>query len=716
MDRRIWLVFLAFLTIGIMLPGASAETVEYTPTTKTVCDGGTCTKTLYSGTRFGYEDSTWKPVESLRSYVGSTNIECLVTEDDDTGAICEDYNATHISLNLSLKNMSMVGDPIPVKIINSSGMEIPGRRVNIQFSKGDERIVQAIPYSIGESIHIGEDSTTVILQDADTENLDDCRTYEAIPDNNYNGEATIDADTNTFYAYGWIKFAMPTIPDSSDITESLLCLVTESIATGKANWTDVYNSTNITWSEELITWNTQDLASLDTLQDSVHVTADETEYCFNVTSAFNTSYSDSAVSITFFTNGSTNNITDVDFHSKEAATVHKRPSLNITYERGEVTWFKNQTSSTGEFNPASLNFNVTVNITGAQNVGIDTILIEGNWSGAPVNYTMTNITYEGSIYNYTIPGAIASGSYYWKVYANDTGSEWNVTSEWPFTLAKNTSNPVNSNITYSGTNYFNTSVTTQSDVSVTLNSYLSYSDGGTATLYVDGVETTIPSTKTWGVGTYNIKVNTSGNANYTSNTTGLTVVLSIEGPVGAGGPGGGGGRSTFAITAPGACDSYRLEPGVAFSGSAPVGEEIYPFTLFIYNGDTTQEFNAQLENALLPYCEITNEPQTAIPPNGFGKVDFECLAPNGTVSGNLLITTNLGCTDSRAVIISSSIGFLADIEAMVEFLGRGDLLGAISVMTNNYYLFSLPIQVPTMLLVGVAIVMFFAGLGYMAKE
>jgi hypothetical protein len=46
------------------------ERISYTPSTKTVCSSSVCTKKIYGGTRFVYEDSRWKKVENAQSLRG----------------------------------------------------------------------------------------------------------------------------------------------------------------------------------------------------------------------------------------------------------------------------------------------------------------------------------------------------------------------------------------------------------------------------------------------------------------------------------------------------------------------------------------------------------------------------------------------------------------------------------------------------------------------
>jgi len=94
------------------------------------------------------------------------------------------------------------------------------------------------------------------------------------------------------------------------------------------------------------------------------------------------------------------------------------------------TWSNNQTNIVTIYSPTTLSY---LNITWTDNVEIDKVFIEGNWSGSSRNYTMLNHS-EVDVYSYneTLP----AGTFYWKSYANDTSDNWNVSDIWYFTIAK----------------------------------------------------------------------------------------------------------------------------------------------------------------------------------------------------------------------------------------------------------------------------------------
>jgi len=196
--------------------------------------------------------------------------------------------------------------------------------------------------------------------------------------------------------------------------------------------------------------------------------------------------------------------------------------------------------------------NITWNVS---TISIDKVFIELNHTGTPTNYSMNNTTYAGDIYNYSI--LLGVGTYQWKSYANTTENFWNTSDTWYFTIAKNTTNPVHLNISNDNyaTNTTNNNISVETDHTVKIHAYMGYSSAGTVGLYIDGTSQTNPYSNTFGEGAHAIKVNTSGNANYSANATGLTYYVIATSPTGGGTTGGGG---SFQIIAPNV--SFTLEP------------------------------------------------------------------------------------------------------------------------------------------------------------
>jgi hypothetical protein len=110
--------------------------------------------------------------------------------------------------------------------------------------------------------------------------------------------------------------------------------------------------------------------------------------------------------------------------------------INITY--GSPKWSNNQSSIITPYTTETSIFNITWEDDPGYT--IDTVFIEGNWSGSPQNYSMFLLegTTQSGVwsYNETLP----AGTFYWKSYANASDGVWNSTDKWEFTVTKGSTN------------------------------------------------------------------------------------------------------------------------------------------------------------------------------------------------------------------------------------------------------------------------------------
>lgn len=304
------------------------------------------------------------------------------------------------------------------------------------------------------------------------------------------------------------------------------------------------------WGEDTITWNNQPCGLSFNESGKCNLTATESKSTgsqngewnwYDITSIIQNASDEGAdnVSIAFrMISVSEGFGTHRDYFSRETnETV--APYFNVSWRDTETAnWSSNQSTVPSEYNPSNYTlFNVTWNDSDTY---LDTVYIESNWSGSAVNYTMTNDTYENDTFNYSL--LLGAGTYYWKSWANNSLGNWNATDQWTFTIAKNSTNYMNVNATLGATTYSNADFSTDSNTEVKLWSSMQFSDGGTALLYVDGSAYTNPNTRTWGVGTYTVVGNTTGNDNYTANGTGISITMTITGPPAPPPAGGGGGN------------------------------------------------------------------------------------------------------------------------------------------------------------------------------
>jgi hypothetical protein len=277
MKKEIFLLFVVLIlcfisTIFLSSAGDSNKlkiSTDYTSSTMTTCEGGKCTKIIYSGTQFVYEDNVWKNIENARSLKNSS-ISCIVKEDEFASAECLDYNTTSIKLKIKLKDESLKNKDIDIKI-KSEKYDKNGTKNNFEKNVkkiklrglGDESI-NLLNCNFGEEIHIGENSTIVYLEENDTENMNDVYVDIDFPNTNLESIHALwvqnTTDGGTSLENILIMFNISSIPTGVLVTDSKLRLF--SVTNGLDN-TETYNLSvykiysTYAWNETAVTWNTR---------------------------------------------------------------------------------------------------------------------------------------------------------------------------------------------------------------------------------------------------------------------------------------------------------------------------------------------------------------------------------------------------------------------------------------------------------------------------
>lgn len=687
----------------LFIPLATAQTT-YTESSMTTCNDDVCTKTLYSGTQFIQEDKEWITIDKAKSLKDVWDVK-TIKDDKKYIMRLDEYNYTDARVCLKVL-ATEIGKKIPLRYCNASKTNVISLQENCKelvnptfLSTGETCYTVRMKESLlGYNFTFGVASTTIILQDANTETLEDTYINQSDPTSNY---GSIDRMyMNVTGANGlksFIKFNISQIP--------LNVTVTSAVFKGTGA-TDInsrcyhfYHVPNQTWEEDKITWNNNpmDNGTYTSLGDNGGCGSNLGNWfqqSFTITDTFNDSYYNGYSNFTIVINQTdTYNpiINHYTFGSKEYSTASSRPILEITYYLGKATWYNNQSFLVSEYNPSNITyFNTTWNTSNTSLINISWVYIEGNWSGSKANYTMSNATYGNDIFNYS--EILPAGHFYWKSWANTSEDGWNVTDTWLFTIAQNTSNPTRLNSSGGGSKWQDQNFSTESDETVTLLSYLTYSNSGTAQLWVNGLNYANPDSRTWGVGSYNITLNTTGNANYTSNTTGVTFVMTITTPTGTGGGdnggGGGGGGDMWSIITSDDCN-VTLRPRLGFSGSAKPGEHIAPFTLTINNKNISQRFTVSLLGDIEEYCTIDYKMDFDIPPWGSDTYTIKCIAPENTTMGNVVIESSLGCVHGIPITVSPSSGIFSELSNIVKLFVSGDVWGAMTSfweMLNTSYI------------------------------
>ena len=169
------------------------------------------------------------------------------------------------------------------------------------------------------------------------------------------------------------------------------------------------------------------------------------------------------------------------------------------------------------------------NVTWTDAYAFDTVLIEHNFTGTLTNYSVTTSTESVYYYNYS---SIAVGSYVWRMYANDSSGNSNVTDQYAYNITKAV--PV-LNLTLNGTAG---NVTLAQASAIWLNASVVTGDGGAIlTRFLDGVSkgvgTSITNLTTFSsLGDFNISLNYTSTQNFTAGTASYVVtVVDVTAPV-----------------------------------------------------------------------------------------------------------------------------------------------------------------------------------------
>jgi len=183
----------------------------------------------------------------------------------------------------------------------------------------------------------------------------------------------------------------------------------------------------------------------------------------------------------------------------------------FTIDSTYPSWSNNQTDLVTVYSAINVSY---FNITWNETLTVITVLIEGNWSGSGVNYSVYNTS---NVYQYNT--SLSAGTFYWKSWANDSAGNLNVTDEWISTVTK-ASGLVN--LTLNGTDG---DATFESGGVVNLTATLNITDLNmsiyrNSTIVINGTTTLEYEWNTSGfaLDAYNITVIFPGNQNYTSNS------------------------------------------------------------------------------------------------------------------------------------------------------------------------------------------------------
>jgi len=307
-----------------------------------------CYTTLYSGVRFVPEDGKWIEAENAKRLDDKGVFSVKSVKDDGIhGLDVVSFNHSCITLRPYPKDMTKFkyGKKIKLKIdgTEKGKVKIPGPLsplVDIIFCFADG--------TMSHNYTFGDGSTTIKLQDADTENLEDAYLRRYYPDNNYGSVTAILCLPSGYSSYEkriLNKFDMTSLPGGATIESSTYYayVINNGLDSVDSFDINIHHDYNQTWIEGDVTWN-------KVFGVHVYNTTEEDEnsfdtdsptgwYDWTVTNMVNKSYNDGDSNITFYLisdnrAGSPYAYDDIDINSKEYATTSQRPYLNITYSAG----------------------------------------------------------------------------------------------------------------------------------------------------------------------------------------------------------------------------------------------------------------------------------------------------------------------------------------------------------------------------------------------
>ena len=397
----IWVIVLVVGVLAVNVVGASEE---YTSTTDTFCEGDKCTKTLYSGVRNVYEDNQWKRVEDARSLIGS-GIEVVIMENDEEFPVeVVDFNYTSITVTLNPRGIKIFAEDIPVRIWNKNKTKeeefkkdvLDGKKSSkgikdykekmdksleeeISFWLLNQEETKTYNFNIGSVLEFGHNSTTIILQDADSENLDDTYVFRDI-DNNYGTDQSLRIGGNITHSY--FRFNI-SILNEKTIVEANLTLVPlwNNIDEGESFNITIhhiypfpnYNISGEEWTEGTMIFSKRPTTEYQmnfTSEDSLMINSSSPtniNYTWSIKEMLQSSIDNLTNNLSFVLNstiisGTPSLTDDLGLYSKEyEANIVLRPYLSVTYTDAgpslDIT-ITYPTATTYSAAPATLNWTI----------------------------------------------------------------------------------------------------------------------------------------------------------------------------------------------------------------------------------------------------------------------------------------------------------------------------------------------------------------------
>ena len=341
--------------IGLSVVSGQAQTKEmgkvressdviYDYGRETHCNDGKCWTTLYSGVRFVPQGNKWIKVEDAKSLRKYDVFKVKHLNDDKVHGIdVVDFNYSCITVKYHSKDVLKFkyNKWIPVKIDDKlvGNVKIPGI-----LSPLSDTTFCFEDSSLAHNFSFGESSTTIQLQDANTENLEDTQVREGAATINYGSGVAMGfgEDTVSKEKWSYIMFSISPVPSGATIDDSMFFafVYDNQYDSGETVTVWVDELDNQTWSEHIITWDKRPTGSGDTIYTNDTFNGDDDDFWvyWNVTTWVSNEYANNEDNVSFILKGTMEYGAIADYvqvYTKEYTTdVSKRPFLNITYSEG----------------------------------------------------------------------------------------------------------------------------------------------------------------------------------------------------------------------------------------------------------------------------------------------------------------------------------------------------------------------------------------------
>ncbi|KKK46833.1 hypothetical protein LCGC14_3161290, partial [marine sediment metagenome] len=244
-----------------------------------------------------------------------------------------DFNYTSIELKVFVRDSKELNKDIPIKV---DGIQKKTKRLTSLSDK--PTIIFKSDNILASNYSFGSESTTIMLQDPDTETLDDDDPFESGDSTTW----TIYGSLNPTRTPSGIKFNISEIPAGNQIDAATLYLLVSS-GNGLPLTVQVFEY-DIVWNEEDgIDESTTGGALLDTDADS----GVDDLINLDVTSWVSSGYTSGDINVSFALN-ITGTFQSVTVISKEFSTASSRPFLNITFSIIPVIGITTSLTSPGD--------------------------------------------------------------------------------------------------------------------------------------------------------------------------------------------------------------------------------------------------------------------------------------------------------------------------------------------------------------------------------